>query len=310
MNKLAIWAAAVFLCLATQSAPAVAKNGTATVSSSAQFNLGDLSKASGVPSNFSFKSQSTAVGVYRARLSVKAEDLKKPLYLVVRTQSDATHRFGWVRAFVNSDLVATEAKMYNGRLTVDITKNLKAGDVRLTIQGAAYAGTSIDFSVVPEEGVMEARTGKTENNATTVVTTAGPFQTTGRGQSSFSDAFNLSADEALIPMKLHIKAVREGNNKFAWVRASINGVLVATEQNFANGEAVVDLTGKTKVGANKVELLGAAQSSTSVGWYISQQATAIAAKPADKKPAASTPAPAVAAQPVQLVRSYGTLRAQ
>ncbi|GEM_PF-6237985 len=231
--------------------------------------IADPCQASEIPATFGpFKAQSTSIGVYKARLNLLPSDLNERLYVVVRTQSDKSHRFGWVRAFVNNQLVATEAELHGTGIVKNITKSLKAGEVQLSVMGAAYPGTCIDFYVVPENGVMKVLESPPLGG---VVGLAGPFVTTGGSkQEAFSNDFSLSASENKGRALLSIRAENNNTHRFSFIRAFVNGTEVATESSFNGADATVDISDKTIAGKNKLDFVGISSPGTHLGWHVMQ----------------------------------------
>ncbi|MBX9721397.1 MAG: hypothetical protein K2X81_08390, partial [Candidatus Obscuribacterales bacterium] len=106
--------------------------------SAAPFSAGTLNRQENIPASYGpFKARSAGIGVYRGRMNVAQSDLSDHIFVVIRTQSDKNHRFGWIRAFVNNKLIATEASIRDNKIIQDVTKELKAGDVQLAVMGTA-----------------------------------------------------------------------------------------------------------------------------------------------------------------------------
>ena len=237
--------------------------------SRAGFQLGNLLEAAPIPGTFGpFNSRTAGVGIYRGRLRVTADDLKGDnKFLVIRMQSDKTHRFGWIRGFIGNQLVATEAQQKENRIVEDVTKFLKPGDSVITLMGSAYPGTAVDFYIVPKETVLSVLQGKALGN---IVFTSGAIQAAGKGQDTFGDSFELSESELSGRLFLTVKSANNNGKAFSWIRGSVNGTPIISEQNFNVGEGTVDISNYVKKGSNRLDFQAAAAPGSVFGFYVSQ----------------------------------------
>ena len=254
-------ACATFFSVASE-AKAVNANASDTCKSAIQ-------TTSELPASFGpYKASSTKVTSYSGRVKVSASELKgEKLFLVIRMQEDKTHGFGWVRAYVNGQLVATEAQKKEGRIVAEVSQVLHVGDCQVSVMGAAYTDTAISFNIVPKDMVLAVLQSKLVGET---LVTAGPFQAEGNKAENFVDTFSLSQQEASCRVILSVRASSSKTNGFGWIRVCINGKVVASEANFCNGEATIELSGKVLTGANRIEVIGAAHPGAQLGWYLTQ----------------------------------------
>ncbi|MBX9685426.1 MAG: IPT/TIG domain-containing protein [Candidatus Obscuribacterales bacterium] len=229
--------------------------------------VGDMTHAAQIPCGFGpFKAKSSNIGVYRGRVQVFKDDLKgQPLYLVVRIHEDKNHSFGWLRAYVNKQLVATEADLKESRIVAELTKVLAPGYADISIMGAAYPGTSMDFYVVAKDFVLTAIQGKPLGK---VLYAVGPIKTSGKQEEEFSNSFELTSEEAKARLLLSLRLFSSHLGK---ARLYINGQLLATEKDFSpEGQTSLELTGRASEGLNKIVMRGDAAAGTAAAWFLMQ----------------------------------------
>lgn len=274
--------------------PAWLTKSTATQAKSTEFQLGNLTDSTTIPGTFGpFSARTSAVGIYRGRLQVNSDDLSDNKFLVVRVQNDKTHRFGWIRCFVGNQLVANEGSIKDNRIVADISRQLKPGDVTVTLMGMAYPGTACDFYVVPKDTVLTVLQGMPLGN---IIYSTGAIPVAAKGPETLEKSFDMAQapDARLI---LTVKAANGKGKPYAWVRAFMNGTPVMTEQNFTAGEGSIDVSSFVRKGSNRVDVQTVAAPGSVFGWYLTQLskvgASSKSAIAANSKSAAASGRPSI-----------------
>ncbi len=242
------------------------------------FKLGNLTESSSIPGTFGpFSSRSAGVGIYRGRLKVEPDDLKDNKFLVVRTQNDKDHKFGWIRCFVGNQLVANESSIKENRIVQDVTRFLKPTDSVVTVMGSAYPGTIMDFYVVPKDTVVKVLQGESLGN---IVYSSGALKASGKNPEHWELYYDLPDKDERSPTRLvlTVKAVNPSSKPYSWIRVNLNGSPILSEQNFLAGEASLDVSHGLKKGRNKIDLQVASAPDSVFACFVSRLSSIASSK--------------------------------